>query len=268
MTQRRRSRNPFRLLRDRLAEIERNSATRPGDRWRRANEYALLFSLPVAIVLGYLFDDLDVTVEREQNVMFRIGREGIDGPVIVVRHDPEYDQQPWAMTLPLGTVMVETRLIRRGWPVASVVERPAPRLVMTLILAPDRRIALADRAGVVAIESETGVSLDGVREAVIDTLEGATSLANLASAIRRNETTTTRSWGASIAAGGATWLLLFVVSTIAIRTAQLTAWMHARLRRRRVVRRLRAGRCPDCLYDLHLERFPKRCPECGRRIWS
>jgi len=43
----------------------------------------------------------------------------------------------------------------------------------------------------------------------------------------------------------------------------------ARLRDRRLLRRLNSGRCPDCGYDLRAT--PWRCPECGyqrgRPIW-
>lgn len=268
MTRRGRSRNPFRILRRRLAEVERNSATRPGSRWRRATEYALLLSLPIAILLTILLDDLGVTVDRDRSVRFRVGRDAVDGPATVVQHDAEQDHHPWSMTLPLGTVVVETRLVRRGWPIASVVERPPPRLLATLILAPEERVPLGDPAQMTAIEETTGVSLEGVDEAVLDALERTTSLSDLAATIRADRTETTRSWAASIAAGGATWMMLFLLAAVGIRMLQLVEWGRGRWRRRRIVRRLRSGRCPDCRYDLRSERFPKRCPECGRRIWS
>ena len=265
---RRRSRNPIHRLRRRLSDIERNSATRPGGPWRRATEYALFFTLPVAILLTFAFDGLEITVDRDEAARFRVGQDASGGDWSVVRVNPEDDRRPWAMTLPIGTVVVETRVVRRGWPIPSVVERPPPRLSMTLIRAPDEPFLLRSPDRVASMERKAGVSLTGADEAVLATLGGSTEFRGLAEMIRTDRPETVRSWGASIAACAATWLLLFITSIIGIRTTQFATWGLARLRRRRVVRRLRAGRCPDCLYDLHTERFPKRCPECGRVIWS
>ncbi len=264
----RRSSNPIRRIRRWLTDIERHSATRPGGPWRRATEYALVASLPVAVTLSVFLDDLGVTVDRDRSVRFRVGLPTADAAPTATRIQPEYEHRPWAMTVPLGTVVVERRVVRKGWPFASVVEKPPPRLLMTPILAPEASVALADAERVAEIEAVTGISTDGVDRAVLGTLDDATSLSGLADEIRADRTTSVRSWGATIVAGGAIWLLLFVASAVAIRGMQLNHWILGRARRRRTIRRLRAGRCPDCLYDLHTERFPKRCPECGRRIWS
>ena len=53
---------PWKALRRWLKRIDRQLATRQGGPWKRATEYALVFSLPVAILLAILVDELGVTV--------------------------------------------------------------------------------------------------------------------------------------------------------------------------------------------------------------
>jgi len=52
------------------------------------------------------------------------------------------------------------------------------------------------------------------------------------------------------------WLLLLVTATLP------ALWLRSALRRRRGARRLAAGQCTHCGYDLRSS--PDRCPECGR----
>ena len=86
--------------------------------------------------------------------------------------------------------------------------------------------------------------------------------------VRSRSTTTTRSWSATLAVAATLWLLLFVFSFVMIRTSQVGTWFVGRWRRRRMVGKLRDGRCPFCGYDLSGIRFPRKCSECGRRIWG
>ena len=126
--------------------------------------------------------------------------------------------------------------------------------------------------------SDASIRLSALRDATnVDLFDGldvsmdvliSERRSDLVDDVRSRTTSTTRSWSATLAAAATLWLLLFVSSIIVIRTVQFGTLFTRRLRRRRIVGKLRDGRCPFCGYDLSGVRFPKKCSECGRRIWG
>jgi hypothetical protein len=147
----------------------------------------------------------------------------------------------------------------------------APLELPTVPLAdPDVVVDLAhpDAArGLLALRDATDVDLFDGLDVSMDVMT-AERRRDLVDDVRSRATTTTRSWSATLAVATTLWLLLFVSSIIAVRGIQSGAWLAQRWRRRSMVGRLRDGRCPFCGYDLSGVRFPKRCSECGRRIWG
>ena len=143
---------PWRSLRRWLKRIDRQSATRQGGPWKRATEYALLFSLPIAIVLAILVDELGVTVSTTPVARVRLGRDLADGPLTGDVIPLDVDRAPWHFAVPVSEVVVETRTIRYGWPFAGRLVRTEPIAMASPILAPDERIDLADPTEVERVE--------------------------------------------------------------------------------------------------------------------
>lgn len=259
---------PWRSLRRWLKRIDRQSATRQGGPWKRATEYALLFSLPIAIVLAILVDELGVTVSTTPVARVRLGRDLADGPLTGDVIPLDVDRAPWHFAVPVSEVVVETRTIRYGWPFAGRLVRTEPIAMASPILAPDERIDLADPTEVERVERLALIDLTGAWDAVAEALDADPARNPIANQFRAGLSVETRLWPSTVALFGVLWLLIFVLSAGLIRIVQFAAWSNGRIRRNRIVKRLRNGECPDCRYDLRAERFPKRCPECGRRIWA
>lgn len=263
---------PLRRLRDWLRGIERHSATRRGGSWTRATEWALVLSLPIGGVLAFALDEVGSLESREIVAVLRIGRDAPDAPV-TARALPLEDYAPgratgWSSPIPLAEVLVERRVIRHGWPFPSRFVTPPPAVIALPVLAPDERIPLRDGPAIDDLAARTGADLSGGLDAVIRVLAASRRHDDLVSDLKAERTVDERRWPATVALVASLWLLVFTSAVLAIRTAQAVLWMRARLRRRRIIARLRDGVCPDCRYDLRAERFPARCPECGRRIWS
>ncbi len=259
---------PWKSLRRWLKRFDRQSATRQGGPWKRATEYALVFSLPVAILLAILVDELGVTVSTTPVAWVRLGRDLADGPLTGDVIPLEADRAPWRIAVPICEVVVETRTIRYGWPFAGRLVRTEPIAVASPILAPDERVDLSDPAEVERVEELALIDLTGAWEAVAQALDDDPARTPIAADFRAGQRVETRLWPSTVALFGVLWLLIFVLSAGLIRVAQFLNWSKNRARRNRIVKRLRNGECPDCRYDLRAERFPKRCPECGRRIWA
>ena len=259
---------PWRSLRRWLKRIDRQSATRQGGPWKRATEYALLFSLPIAILVAILVDELGVAVSTTPVARVRLGRDLADGPLAGDVVPLDMERAPWHFPVPVSEVVVETRTIRYGWPFAGRMVRTEPIAMASPILAPDERVDLSNPAEVARVERLILVDLTGAWDAVAEALDADPTRTTIANEFRAGMSVETRLWPSTVALVGVLWILIFVVSAGLIRTAQFTAWLSSRMRRDRIVKRLRNGECPDCRYDLRAERFPKRCPECGRRIWA
>ncbi len=260
---------PIRRVRDWLRRIERESATRKGGPWTRATEWALILSLPIGGVLAFTLDELGDVEDREVVAAVRIGRSARDAP-IDARSIPldNRGSAVWRSPIPLAEVWVERVTRRYGWPFPGRTERPAPVATALPVQAPDRRIDLADDAAIEDLRAVTGSDLRGGLDAVLAVLEDDQRHRDLAAEIQSGRTEHQRHWPSTLVLVGILWLLVFITATAAIRSMQATLWITARLRRRRVIRRLSQGLCPTCRYDLRTERFPKRCPECGLRIWG
>lgn len=267
---RRRTWNPVKIIRRRLQRIERQSATRNRTPWTRAVDWSLLLSLPAGFALALILDANVSRVSTETLATVRLGRDDRGSPLrgVIVRDEPVGD--PWPFGSPLATVEIRRRTIDHGWPFASRTS-VAPLELPTVPLAdPDLVVDLVDpdgTAGLLALQNATGVDLfDGLDVA----MEVMTSerRPDLVDDVRSRAATTTRSWSATLAVVATLWLLLFISSIVAIRALQLGTWIVGRWRRRRMVGKLRDGRCPFCGYDLSGVRFPKKCSECGRRIWG
>ena len=267
---RRRTWNPIKILRRRLQRIERQSATRNRTPWARAIDWCLLLSLPLGFVLAFVLDANVSRVSTETLATVRVGRDDRGTPLrgVIVREDPA--RVPWPFGSPLATVEIRRRTIEHGWPFASRTTL-APLELPTVPLAdPD---VVVDLAG-----SDASIRLSALRDATnVDLFDGldvsmdvliSERRSDLVDDVRSRTTSTTRSWSATLAAAATLWLLLFVSSIIVIRTVQFGTLFTRRLRRRRIVGKLRDGRCPFCGYDLSGVRFPKKCSECGRRIWG
>ncbi len=272
MPKSRRARNPilrpWHGLRRWLKGIERHSATRRGGAWARATESALVLALPVAVVLAFALAEAGVRVGADPIARVRLGRMDVGGPLVGQSLALEAQRAPWGTPIPIGEVLVERRTTRHGWPFAGKQEVSAPIPVIFPTLAPDEGADLDDPAAVARLEKLAGIDLEGAWEATAVALEADPRRQEVAAALRSGAVSVTRSWPATIALCAVLWILVFVVSAGGIRVARFTTWLARGARRRRVVSRLRNGECPDCRYDLRAERFPKRCPECGRRIWA
>ncbi len=260
---------PVRGIRDWLRRIERESATRKGGRWTRATEWALILSFPLGIVLAFTLDEVGRLENREVVAVLRIGRSDRRSP-IQAREIPldARGSTVWRDAIPLAEVVVERVTMRFGWPFPGRTEHPPPVAIALPVQSPDRRVDLADAAAIADLLAITGSDLDGAREAVLAVLEQGRRHQELVAEMRAGVTRHQRHWPSTIALVGILWLLIFVSSTAAIRSMQGWVWLVTRHRRRRTIKRLSRGFCPDCRYDLRAERFPKRCPECGRRIWG
>jgi hypothetical protein len=260
---------PIRRVRDWLRRIERESATRKGGPWTRATEWALILSLPIGGVLAFTLDELGDVEEREVVAAVRLGRAARDAP-INARTIPLDDRGStvWRDAIPLAEVWIERVTRRYGWPFPGRTEHPPPVAIALPVQAPDRRIDLTDAMAIEDLRSRTGSDLRGGLDAVTASLDVGHRYRELVAEIRSGRSEHQRHWVSTLALVGIMWLLVFSSATIAIRSTQGVIWITARLRRRRIIRRLSKGLCPDCRYDLRAERFPKRCPECGRRIWG
>lgn len=260
---------PLRRLRDWLRGIERHSATRKGGVWARATEWALILSFPIGILLAFGLDELGTSEDREIAAVIRLGRPSTRAP-IEARSIPieERGSSVWRDAIPLAEVQVVRRTIRFGWPFPGRIETPPPAAIALPVQDPDARIDLLDEGAIADLHSRTGSDLAGGFDAVMSVLETGRRHEALVSAMRANLAEHQRFWPSTIALFGILWLLVFVASAVSIRLVQAGSWTAARLQRRRIVKRLSHGLCPDCRYDLRAERFPKRCPECGRRIWG
>lgn len=259
---------PLKSTRRWLKRIERQSAARSGGPWTRATEYALLLSLPIAGALSLIVDELGVTVSSTQVARVRLGRERIDGPLVGSSVLVDADSAPWHTPVPVMEVVLERRTIRHGWPFAGRTIRTEPIAMASPLLAPKERIDLSDPDEVARIERLVLIDLDGAWEATAAALDADSRRVSDATDFRTGRRVETRSWMSTLAISATLWLLIFATAAILIRFAQFTTWVITQTRRKRIVRRLRDGQCPDCRYDLRAERFPNRCPECGRRIWA
>lgn len=259
---------PWKSLRRWLKRIERQSATRRGGPWTRATEYALILAFPVAGGLSLLIDELGVTTASTPVARIRLGRERIDGPLIGSSIPVDADRAPWHVPVPVMEVIVERRTIRHGWPFAGRTVRTEPIAMGSPLLAPDERIDLSDPDQLTRVARLALIDLGGAWEATAIALETDPRRISEAADFRNPRRSETRSWPSTLALFGVFWLLIFAISAILIRVVQFTAWLSLRTRRNRMVKRLRDGQCPECRYDLRAERFPRRCPECGRRIWA
>jgi hypothetical protein len=251
-----------------LKRIDRQSATRRGGPWKRATEHALVFSLPIAMVIAILVDEIGVTVEATPVARVRLGRDRADGPLTGDAVPLEADHAPWHFPVPVCEVLVETRTIRYGWPFAGRMVRTEPIAMASLLVAPDERVDLSDPTEVERVERLALVDLTGGWDAVADALDADPARNPVATGFREGRSVEIRMWPSTIALVGVLWILIFIVSACLIRVVQFGSWSNTRIRRNRIVKRLRNGECPDCRYDLRAERFPRRCPECGRRIWA
>ncbi len=260
---------PVRRIRDWLRRIERESATRKGGPWTRATEWALILALPIGGLLAFTLDEIGDVEEREVVAAVRIGRSARTAP-IDARSIPLEDRGStvWRDAIPLAEVWVERVTRRYGWPFPGRTERPPPIATALPVQAPDRRIDLADEAAIDDLQAVTGSDLHGALDAVLAVLENGQRHRELVAEIRSGRVESQRHWPSTLALVGILWLLVFAAATVAIRSTQAAFWFTARVRRRIVIRRLSQGRCPTCRYDLRAERFPKRCPECGLRIWE
>ena len=227
-----------------------------------------MLALPTAIILALVLDEIGTTVRAEPIARVRLGRDRVDGPLIGRSIPVETERTPWTMTLPVAEVVVERRIIDHGWPFAGRTVETPPIAMAGILLAPEEPIDLADERALERVERVAAIDLEGARDVVIATLRADPRQGEVATGLERGLPTETRSWSSTLALVGILWILVFVVSSIVVRVAQLTAWLAASGRRRRTVKRLRNGQCPNCRYDLRAERFPKRCPECGQRIWA
>ena len=260
--------HPLKSTRRWLKRIERQSATRSGGPWTRATEYALLLSLPVAGAVSLLVDELGVTVSSAPVARVRLGRERINGPLVGSSIPVEADSAPWHTPVPVMEVVLERRTIRHGWPFAGRTIRTEPIAMASPLLAPKESVDLSDPDELARIERLVLIDLDGAWEATAAALDADSRRVPEAKDFRSKRRIETRSWMSTLAISATLWLLIFATAAILIRVAQFTTWITTQARRKRIVRRLRDGQCPDCRYDLRAERFPKRCPECGRRIWA
>lgn len=259
---------PWHGLRRWLKRIDRQSATRRGGPWTRATEYALVLALPASIVLALVLDEIGVSQRAEPIARVRLGLERTGGPLVGRSIPVDTERIPWSMTLPVAEVLVERRTFEHGWPFAGRTVETPPIAMASVLLAPDERIDLADASEVDRVGRLAGVDLGRAREVVIETLRADPRRNEIAAGLEDGRPVEVRSWSSTIALLGILWILIFVVSSLVIRVLQFTAWLAANDRRRRTVKRLRNGQCPGCRYDLRAERFPKRCPECGLRIWA
>lgn len=267
---RRRTWNPIIIIRRRLQRIERQSATRSRTPWTRSIDWCLLLSFPLGFVLAFALDANVSRVSTETLATVRLGRDDRGTPLrgVIVRDDPV--RVPWPFGSPLATVEIRRRTIDHGWPFASRTT-VAPLELSTVPLAdPDVVVDLAGpdaTIGLSAFRDASGVDLSDGLDVTIDVMTSERRR-DLVDDVRSRSTTTTRSWSATLAAAATFWLLLFVSGFVVIRTSQVGTWFVGRWRRRRMVGKLRDGRCPFCGYDLSGIRFPRKCSECGRRIWG
>ncbi len=229
----------------------------------------MILSFPIGILLAIGLDELGTSENREIVAVIRLGRPAVDAP-IEAKSIPidERGSSVWRDAIPLAEVHVVRRTIRFGWPFPGRAETPPPAAIALPVQSPDDRIDLLDDEAIADLLSRTGSDLAGGFGEVIAVLETGRRHEDLVASIRAARTEHQRFWPSTLALFGILWLLVFAAAAISIRVVQAASWLAAKLQRRRIVNRLRHGLCPDCRYDLRAERFPKRCPECGRRIWG
>ena len=267
---RRRTWNPITIVLRRLRRIERQSATRDRTPWTKAIDWSLLLSLPLGFVLAFVLDANVARVSTETLATVRLGRDDRGTPLrgVIVREDSA--GAPWPFGSPLATVEIRRRTIDHGWPFASRTT-VAPLELPTVPLAdPDVVVDLARRdasIGLTELRDATDVDLFDGLDVSMDVMISERRR-DLVEDVRSRSAVTRRSWSATLAAAATLWIILFVGSILAIRTIQFGSVIARRGRRRSMVGRLRDGRCPFCGYDLSGVSFPKRCSECGRRIWG
>ncbi len=258
------------MLRRRLQRIERQSATRHRSRWTKAADWSLFLSMPIALLLS-LFLDANISRTSWENLAdLRLGREDRGTPLeaTILRKDP--NRTPWSFGSPLATVQLRQETIEHGWPFSGWTTLPPLQLLAVPLVDPSVTIDLAApsaAARLATLRSETGVDLTGALDVLLLTLEADRQqgwVENLTS----RKTRTSRAWSATLATAVATWFLLFLTSALLIRSGQGLHFLATGWRRRRVIGKLKAGRCPFCNYDLSGVRYPKKCSECGRKIWG
>jgi hypothetical protein len=267
---RRRNWNPITLLRRRLQRIDRQSASRDRSRWTKAADWSLLLSMPMSLLLS-LFLDANISRTSWENLAdLRLGRDGRGAPLeaTILRKDP--NRTPWNFGSPLATVQLRQQTIEHGWPFPGWTTLPPLELLAVPLVDPSMTIDLAAPSADALLEtlrSNTGVDLTDALGVLLVTLEADRQQAWVEN-LTRQETQTSRAWSATLATAVAIWFLLFLTSVLLIRTSQGLHFVAAGWRRRRVIGKLKAGRCPFCNYDLSGVRYPKKCSECGRKIWG
>ncbi|MFB0985086.1 MAG: hypothetical protein QMB94_02230 [Phycisphaerales bacterium] len=267
---RRRIWNPITLLRRRLQRIERQSASRHRSRWTKAADWSLLLSMPIGLLLSLFLDANISRTSSEKLADLRLGRDGRGAPLTarILREDP--NRTPWNFGSPLATVQLRQRTIEHGWPFSGWTTLPPLELLAVPLADPSVQIDLAAPSAVAQLEtlqSDTGVDLTDALDVLLQTLDADRQQAWVEN-LTQQETRTSRAWSATLATAVATWFLLFLISILMIRTTQILYFFVSRWQRRRVIGKLKAGHCPFCNYDLSGVRYPKKCSECGRKIWG
>ena len=227
---------PFRSMRRHLKRINYYSASSGSSPWKRAADWWLLLSLPLAIAATFL---VDAHVHRESAtalITIRVGQERLNAPIVgwIEREQDE----PWAIGVPLGRGTIFTTRHSSGWPLATT-EQDGPTTVKYTDFQGNCTI----------LEAPLPESWHPTEAAIAQALE-AERMAGVASAWMDGTTRTTSHTARFLAQAAINWVTLFVLGLAAMGICRLiVAWIRIQ-RHRLVVRRLGRGVCPGCRYDL------------------
>ena len=229
-------------------QINYYSANRNESGWGRIQGGWLGLSLLIAIVVSLVFT---FTVSRSSTLSVIKGRlHEVDGRLKAFKVDPQDENSPWNVILPIGQFNVARAQQVGGWPMI-VVTTTSPAAIEVLRLRDDPAAgwqpALQDEIDAVdALLAEPGFGQ--VRDQVRSDVGGGFSI---------------MAFLANIMVG---WLSLWITGAVLILLAQVfSAWWRYRARRRQW-KLTGKGLCPGCGYDVSANPFGARCPECGKLL--
>ncbi|MFK7960604.1 MAG: hypothetical protein AB8G96_08755 [Phycisphaerales bacterium] len=241
----------IRKLRRRLAEVRYHAARRPDTvwtRWRgRLLIAAIVLTLP-AMLAGESTWHRDV--DQYETIGGLVGPRS--GPFVVGLATGEDESIDWPSGSQQATFEI-TRFNRlHGWPLTSRVT--SDRLSIDVDRFNESRPGDGDPVSLAIIDA-AGAMADSA------TSTGLASVANLGELDRIG--VSRRSLAGTAAALGTWWLVLSALFLLALGVARLITELVRAIRFGTRRQAQRAGRCPNCGYDMRASVWSERCPECG-----
>ena len=167
---------------------------------------------------------------------------------------------PWAIAIPFGWVSIYTVELNYGWPLATGSKGQSYAFRLNTFDPEDNLdfpILTRDRY------SEKPVVIDAVISAL--RAERLNTVADeWLSNTEHNPTFVVAMFAQTILY----WMVLFVLGLAALYIFKVLLRVLKGWEKNRTIKRIRAGFCPRCKYNLGDKQFPERCPECGQRIWG